>query len=129
MFKRGVGMSILVLILISVSLGAVGQSLLKYGLDSMGKLVLKDLLVLKNLISFATNIFIIGGLSLYVLATGIWFVVLSNADISYAYPLVSLGYIITAVIGRFVFNENLTVMRITGIGLIIAGAYLVGSKI
>ena len=127
--KGGAEMSILILILISVSLGAIGQSMLKYGLGKMDKLVLKDLLNFKSLISLATNIFIISGLSLYVLATGIWFVVLSNADISYAYPLVSLGYIITAVIGRFVFNENLTVVRLIGISLIMVGAYLVGSKI
>lgn len=51
---------------------------------------------------------------------------LSWADLSYVLPLTAVGYIITAAIGRFVLNEQVSLARWSGTLLIVAGTALVG---
>lgn len=51
---------------------------------------------------------------------------LSWADLSYVLPLTAAGYIITAAIGRFVLNEQISLSRWSGTVLIVAGTALVG---
>src|SRR5580698_1693511 len=51
---------------------------------------------------------------------------LSWADLSYVLPLTAVGYIITAIIGRFVLNEQISASRWSGTLLIVAGTALVG---
>src|SRR5580658_292405 len=51
---------------------------------------------------------------------------LSWADLSYVLPLTAIGYIITAVIGRVVLNEDISTARWSGTLLIVAGTALVG---
>ena len=51
---------------------------------------------------------------------------LSWADLSYVLPLTAIGYIITAVMGRVVLNEQISASRWSGTVLIVAGTALVG---
>src|SRR5579863_6340055 len=51
---------------------------------------------------------------------------LSWADLSYVLPVTSLGYVASAVIGRFFLNEHITPHRWAGTMLIVAGTILVG---
>ncbi len=51
---------------------------------------------------------------------------LSWADLSYVLPLTAVGYIITAAVGRFVLNEQISASRWSGTLLIVAGTALVG---
>jgi len=50
---------------------------------------------------------------------------LSWADLSYVLPLTAVGYIATAIIGRFILNEQISWMRWSGTLLIVAGTSLV----
>ena len=45
----------------------------------------------------------------------VWLIVLSKAEVSYAYPLISLGYVFTAVLARLLFGEAVGLMRMAGI--------------
>jgi drug/metabolite transporter (DMT)-like permease len=51
---------------------------------------------------------------------------LSWADLSYVLPLTAVGYIVTALIGRFLLHETVSVARWSGTLLIVAGTGLVG---
>ena len=51
---------------------------------------------------------------------------LSWADLSYVLPVTSVGYVLVAVVGKLLLNEQITMKRWTGIGLIVAGVALVG---
>ena len=129
MFKlKGGKMAALVLILISISLAVLAQLSLKRGVSSLGTLSVSDL-VSPKIFSIFSNVFVVGGLLLYVVASGLWIVVLSQEELSFAYPLIALGYVITAVLAKFMFNENLTLFRILGISFIALGAYLIILKI
>lgn len=119
---------VFVLILLSVLLGAGGQLLMKSGMTSIGKIEVSQLLS-STLFQVVFNPMIIFGLSLYGIAAVIWLVVLSRAELSYAYPMVAMGYIITSVSAWILFNENMTLLRFLGITLIVSGVYLISLKI
>ena len=113
------------LLLFGVFLNACAQLFLKFGVDRIGEFSF----TLQNLIpigwKLATNYFVILGLLCYVISVVVWLMVLSRIPVGIAYPMVSIGYIITAIAGYFLLGESLTVTRVIGILVIIIGVYLV----
>jgi multidrug transporter EmrE-like cation transporter len=67
------------------------------------------------------------GLGLYGLSAGLWIWVLSRLDVSLAYPLVSLGFVLTMVIGVQWLGEPFSWQRLAGCGLIVAGVLLLAA--
>jgi|SRR5271157_3420033 len=53
---------------------------------------------------------------------------LSWADLSYVLPVTSIGYVLVALAGKLLLNEQITARRWTGIVLIMAGVALVGGR-
>lgn len=113
------------LILTGVLLNAAAQLLLKEGMRRIGHFEF----VWENAVPIgmqvATNFFVLAGLTAYVVSVVVWLLVLSRVEVSFAYPLLSIGYIVNAVAGYYLFQENLSLTRITGILIIVAGVYLV----
>jgi len=117
---------VIAMVLICVVMGSFGQIYMKRGLKQ-NPLDLKDILSVKIFSTvFEPNVFI--GLMLYILASVIWLTVLSKADVSYIYPMISLGYILTAFLAKFYFNENISVVRWFGILLILGGVFLIAKS-
>jgi undecaprenyl phosphate-alpha-L-ara4N flippase subunit ArnE len=52
----------------------------------------------------------------------VWLVTLSVLEVSKAYPILSLSFVITALLARITVNEHITRPRWMAIGLISAGA-------
>jgi drug/metabolite transporter (DMT)-like permease len=50
---------------------------------------------------------------------------LSWADLSYVLPVTSIGYVVVALLGKVMLNEQITARRWAGIALIMAGVALV----
>ena len=50
---------------------------------------------------------------------------LSWADLSYVLPVTSVGYVLVAIVGKVLLNEQISMKRWSGIGLIVAGVALV----
>lgn len=67
------------------------------------------------------------GLGLYGVSTLVWLWVLSRLDVGLAYPLVSLGFVITLVAGVFWLGEPWSWPRLLGAGLIVMGVLLLAS--
>ena len=118
---------ILALALVSVSMSAVAQVMFKFG---MAMPAVRDAIAAGGALgvarAVALNWFILAGLSLYGLGTVLWLAVLSRAELSQAYPFVGLSFVLTAILGYYLFSDALTLMRIAGIALIVAGVVLVG---
>ena len=116
------------LILIGVFLNAIAQLLLKQGM----RLVDQFDFTLSNVIpvgfSILKNPFVLGGLFCYVVSVGVWLMALSRVDVSYAYPLLSVGYIFTAVAAYFFLGEDLSLLRVAGIFIIIIGVWCVAQS-
>jgi uncharacterized membrane protein len=51
---------------------------------------------------------------------------LSWADLSYVLPVTSIGYVLTAILGKYFFGEHITWQRWLGTGAIMIGMILVG---
>ncbi len=64
------------------------------------------------------------GLGLYGASAVLWLWVLSRLDVSLAYPLVSLGFVVTLALGVVWLGEPLSWTRVAGCGLIVAGVWL-----
>ncbi len=115
------------LILFSVSLSAVAQLMLKVGVeraDVTGK-VAETVPVFSKLLSMLVSPFVLLGLATYALGTIVWLFVLAKSPLSVAYPFVGAGFILTALLGAMVLNENLSALRICGIIMIAIGCALV----
>ena len=97
---------ILGLVLLSVILNALGQLLFKAGLNQIGAFSFSPASLFHFGFKVATNISIMTGLLIYVISTIVWFLVLSRAEVSFAYPLASLGYIFNSVAAYYFLNEH-----------------------
>jgi multidrug transporter EmrE-like cation transporter len=72
----------------------------------------------------AANAYILSGLGSYVISVAIWLLVLARVEVSYAYPFLSVGYVVVTLMGYFIFQESLSWMRVIGISVIILGVIL-----
>lgn len=113
------------LILFGVLLNACAQLLLKAGTNRIGHFDFSLNNALPIGWQLATNPYIFGGLSCYVVSVVVWILALSRVPVSIAYPMLSIGYVVNALAAWWLFGESLTTMRIAGIGIIIVGVYLV----
>jgi multidrug transporter EmrE-like cation transporter len=115
----------LALILTGVLLNAAAQLLLKAGVHSVGHIELNAAQLWRAAQALAFQPHIIGGLACYVASVVVWILALSRVEVSIAYPMLSVGYIVTAVAAWYFFGENLSAARIAGIAVIIVGVALV----
>ena len=116
------------LILTGVMLNAVAQLLLKAGTRAIGHFEFTAANIKPIGIAVATNPYIFGGLLCYAFSVVIWILALSRVEVTIAYPMLSLGYVVNAFFGWWLFGEAVTAMRMGGIGFIIIGVYLVAKS-
>jgi multidrug transporter EmrE-like cation transporter len=107
-----------------ILLNACAQLLLKAGTLRLGEVSLAPSTLITTLGHLATNLPIIAGLCLYGLSVITWIAGLSRVDVSVAYPLLSLGYVVNAIAAYFLFEEALTPQRLIAIGIILLGVYI-----
>jgi multidrug transporter EmrE-like cation transporter len=109
------------LILAGVVLNALGQLLLKAGTNAVGRFEF----VPDNIVPVATRVasepHIMAGVLCYGVSLIVWIMGLSRVEVSVAYPLLSLGYVINAAAAWYLFGEAMTPARIAGIGFIVVG--------
>lgn len=66
------------------------------------------------------------GLGLYLISTVFYVKGISRGEISVLFPLVSLGYVWTAIWSRVFFGESMTRAKYAGLALILIGCVLLG---
>ena len=111
-------MTNLLLILTGVLLNAAAQLVLKKGMSQIGSIQVDINSILTMVLKASTNIYVWSGLIFYVISFVVWLMVLSRVEVSYAYPFLSIGYIIAAFVGYFYFGESMTLNKIGGIIII-----------
>lgn len=107
-----------------ICLNAVAQLLLKAGANAVGAIHLTGSNWFPTLIKLGMQWPIIGGLSCYVVSVLVWIIGLSRVDVTIAYPLLSLGYIISAIGAWYFLGEVMSVQRVVAIVVIIGGVAL-----
>jgi drug/metabolite transporter (DMT)-like permease len=116
---------VLILILLAVAFNTVAQLALKAGIDKIGQFEFTWHNVWPIAWQIMLNPWIVFGMVVYVGSVGVWLMVLSRAPVSMAYPMASLGYITSAIAAYFLLGENLSLIRITGIIVILIGVFMV----
>lgn len=121
-------MMIFSLILLGVLLNASAQLLLKAGMSQIGHFDFSFANIVPIGFKVAGNMPIMTGLSFYVASVVVWLLVLSRVQVSFAYPMLSIGYVVNALAANYFFGEPLTSVRMLGIFVIIGGVYLVAQS-
>jgi drug/metabolite transporter (DMT)-like permease len=111
-------------IFVGICLNAVAQLLLKAGTNAVGAIHLSAENWFATGIKLATQLPILGGLACYVISVGVWIIGLSRVDVTIAYPLLSLGYIINAIGAWYFLGEVMSAQRVLAIAVIIIGVAL-----
>ncbi len=112
--------------IVSILLSVAAQFALKAGVTSEAvRRALALPLSMRTIFCIATNTNVLIGFSLYGMGAVVWLAVLAKWDVSKAYPLVGLGFVLTAAIG-FLMGEQLNGYRVGGITFIGLGIVLLG---
>ena len=112
------------LVLTGVLLNAGAQLLLKAGVAPLGALHVTAANLLQTTGQVLMRGPILAGLACYVVSVGVWIVALSRTEVSLAYPMLSLGYVVNALAAWWLFGEMLGPMRCAGIALILLGVFV-----
>lgn len=124
-YKRGEMNTAILYILISVVGSAVGQLLLKKGMNSMGPVTLTINQLPSTIWQMATNLNVFVGLAIYLVGTVFWLAALSQVDLNFAYPFASLNYVVMLVASWMMFDEKITLSRVIGTVVIGVGVLLI----
>jgi drug/metabolite transporter (DMT)-like permease len=109
------------LVLASVACGAVGQLVLKAAMNGLGQLQPS----LETLVAMATSPLLLVGIGIFGISTLLWLLALIKADLSFAYPFLSLTYIAVLIGGAVLFHEQVTLDRVLGFAVIVTGVWIV----
>jgi multidrug transporter EmrE-like cation transporter len=113
------------LVLAGVLLNAAAQLLLKAGTNAVGHFEFSAANVVPIGLKLAFEPHILGGVACYVVSLVVWIMALSRVEVSIAYPMLSIGYVINAAAAWYLFGESVSALRLAGIGFIVVGVFLV----
>lgn len=113
----------ILLILISVLLNCAAQLCIRKGMLIVGEVGMSGMV--QNLGAMISNLWLWGAMVCYAVSILMWMAVLSKVEVSFAYPFLSIGYVVAALVGYYFFDESQTFTRIAGIMVICVGVYLI----
>ncbi|MBN1884622.1 MAG: EamA family transporter [Candidatus Krumholzibacteriota bacterium] len=113
----------LLLIVLTVCLNTTGQFLMKAGINRIGKIDLHNLV--DSFGRVVVSPFVLGGFGTYAISAVLWIIILSRTELGWAFPMVSLSYVITVLVGPVLLNETFSYQRFIGVLVICVGVYLV----
>jgi multidrug transporter EmrE-like cation transporter len=117
---------LIALILLSVALAATAQLVLKAGMDRVGEIGRAEVRSPVQTVLRAAQIPAVwAGLALFGMSAAVWLVVLSRAQLSFAYPFASLTYVVILLADRFLLKQNIPGLRWAGVLFIVTGIILV----
>ena len=112
-----------IIMVISIALAIAGQLLMKKGMQSFGTFPVSQLL--SNIIPMFMNPWVFFGFMAFGFSSIFWLVVLSRLELSLVYPMVSVAYVVVALIAYFWMGENVSMLRWAGIFVICFGVFLI----
>ncbi len=113
----------LLLIVLTVIINTFGQFVVKTGVNRVGAVSLIDI---HSIVRALSSWLVLSGFAIYFVSAILWIGILSRTELSWAFPLLSLSYVITVLLSPVVFHESFSVQRLVGTLVICLGVYLVG---
>ena len=118
----------LLLVMTGVVLNALAQSLLKAGTNRAGPLEFTLAAAPETIARIAGQWPFLLGFAAYGISLVVWIAALSRVPVTVAYPMLSIGYVINALIARWWLGESLAASGWLGMALIIAGVTLIARQ-
>ena len=119
-------MNTLALALVSICTSVAAQFSFRHGMTGLkASMASGEHTFWQTLFAIAGNPFVLAGFALYGAGAVVWLKVLSEWEVSKAYPLVGLGFVLSAAIG-FLLGETVSVTRILGAAMICMGVLVIG---
>jgi len=116
----------LVIMILAVTAGTVGDILLAKGMKEMGDISAMNLRGILNVAFQAlTTPKLIIGTAMLAIFFFLWLAVLSWEDLSVALPMQALNYVLVALLAQFYLGEDVSPLRWSGIALVCVGVILI----
>ncbi|WP_179404322.1 SMR family transporter [Burkholderia guangdongensis] len=116
------------LILAGVMLNAFAQLFLKAGTNAINAMGIDKAKIVASAFKVVFEPHILGGLGCYAFSVIIWIVALSRVQVSVAYPMLSIGYVVNLFMAWYFFGEPISIQKMAGIVVIIIGVYLIAKS-
>lgn len=114
-----------ILLLIDLAMTNIGELLLKRGMNQVGVMDLNPAQLIPMLFRTFINPFVFFGFVLLFGGSIFWLAVISRVQLSWAYPISSIGYILVLILSWLFLNESISFLRLAGVVIIIFGVFLV----
>jgi drug/metabolite transporter (DMT)-like permease len=114
----------------SILAAVAGQLVLKHGMTQLGSqsLTLSPTGVFDLVWRVGTSPWVLLGIGFYVTGMFFWLMVLSRVDLSFAYPMLSISYVIVLGSSWLLLGESISVLRIVGVLAIMGGVAIVSQS-
>ncbi|OAN47505.1 hypothetical protein A6A03_10460 [Chloroflexus islandicus] len=116
---------VLALLITASALTVTGEVLLKIGINHVTTHVGAFSLEPRVLWATFTDWRVILGFALVFGGAIFWLGVISRVDLSFAYPLLALNYVIILIPSRILLNEPITMIRLVGALIIVIGVIVI----
>ena len=115
------------LVFATVALTVAGQFLLKWQVLRAGALPEGTVEKLQFLGKLLLNPWVLSAFAAAFLASITWMLAMTRLQLSHAYPMTALTFVIVVIGSAFVFHEAITLWKLLGLALIVIGIF-VGSQ-
>ena len=113
------------LLVLSIGLAVAGQLSMKAGMNKVGEINSEDLKHPFELIGrVIKSAWAVIGVLLYAISAVFWLVVLSRVNLSVAYPIVAVGYVVVVFYSWLVFKEPVKWFTWIGLAFIVMGVVI-----
>lgn len=114
-------------IFLTIFFTVYGQFVIKWQVMKAGTMPETTLAKISFLLQLILNPWVFSGFMAAFLASLAWMAALTKLPLGYAYPFVSLSFVLVVLFSGIFFDEAITPLKIIGVSLIILGV-AVGSK-
>jgi multidrug transporter EmrE-like cation transporter len=105
-----------------------GQLVIKWRMTLLGELPERFQDKLFFLIRAVFDPYIFSSFFAAFLASLAWMAAVTKFEISYAYPFMSLAFVMVLILSYYIFNESLTLYKVLGLTFIIIGIIIASKK-
>lgn len=116
---------VLALLITASALTVVGEVLLKLGMNAVSARVGAFSLSPQVLWATFTDWRVIAGFALVFGGALFWLGVISRVNLSFAYPLLALNYVIILIPSRYVLGEEITPAKVVGAAIVVVGVIVI----
>ena len=111
-----------IFIILTILTTAYGQLIMKYEINKIGQIPTDSInSMLSYFVKSVSNIGIISGMLALVISTFTWMAAISKFDLSTAYPIMSINFILIPFLSVFLLNESFNFFKLAGVIVIIIG--------